>query len=73
MSSIDANSVSSIDGKTRFEAVERDDGNYLLRKFEKHYDSEEEASYEVECLSFSSGIFGSLKEALQEARRLIHL
>ena len=73
MNAIDANSVSSRDGKTRFEAVEGDDGNYSLRKFEKHYDTEEDVSYEVECLSFSSGIFGGLNEALKEARRLIHL
>lgn len=70
---MDAETISSRDGRTRIEAIERDDGNYSLRKFEKRYDTEENVSYEVECLSFSSGIYGSLKEALQEARRLILL
>ena len=57
---------------TRIIEVLRDtDGAYLLRKFSRRYDREEEKEYEIRELPDPCGRFGDLSTAIRKAKSLV--
>lgn len=58
-------------GKNIIEIVRDDKGAYLLLKFIRKYDSEEDKSYEVRELPDPSGRYESLESAIEEAKRIL--
>ncbi len=63
--------VASPDGLFRIEVVERSDGNYSLRRFEKRFDPEEKVHYEIRRLPDPDGLFADVGLAAIEANRLV--
>jgi len=60
-------------GKKIIEVVKDSNGSYLLHKFVRKYDSEEERTYEVREHPDPSGRFGDIESAVQEAKYLLGL
>lgn len=60
-------------GKRIIELVQDRDGSYLLQKFVRKYDSEEEKFYEVRELPDPSGRFGDFPSAVKEAKRMLRV
>ncbi len=60
-------------GKQIIEVVRDSDGSYLLHKFVRKYDSEEEKTYEVRERPDPTGRFGDLDSAVKEAKYLLGL
>jgi len=58
-------------GKRIIEVVRDSDGSYLLHKFIRKYDSEEEKSYEIREFPDPAGRFGDFDSAVREAKDLL--
>lgn len=58
-------------GKRIIEVVRDSDGTFLLHKFVRKYDSEEEKSYEIRELPDPIGRFGDFDNAVKEAKNLL--
>ena len=58
-------------GKRIIEVARDSDGSYLLLKFVRKYDSEEEKSYEIREYPDPTGRFGDFESAVKEAKDLL--
>jgi len=65
--------IQSSCGKQIIEVVRDSDGSYLLHKFVRKYDSEEEKAYEIRERPDPAGRFGDFESAAKEAKYLIGL
>ncbi|WP_148707055.1 hypothetical protein [Marinobacter sp. F3R11] len=65
--------ISSADGRQIFEVVQDNDGSYLLHKFVRKYDSEEDKSYEIREYPDPTGRFGDFDSAVKEAKNLLEI
>lgn len=63
--------VFSNSGEQIIEVVRGSDGSYMLHKFVRKYDSEEEKFYEVRELPNPAGICGDFSSAVKEAKRVL--
>ncbi|MBV1882729.1 MAG: hypothetical protein KUG82_13910 [Pseudomonadales bacterium] len=63
--------VSSVCGMRIIEITRDGDGSYLLRKFVRKYDAEEEKLYEIREYPDPAGRFGDFESAIQEARDIL--
>lgn len=61
--------VFSDSGEQIIEVVRYSDGSYMLHKFVRKYDSEEEKFYEVRELPNPTGRYGDFTSAINEAKR----
>lgn len=65
--------ICSDSGMQIVEVVQENDGSFMLRKFLRVYDPEEEKFYEVREFPDESSRFGELDVAVNEAKRLLGL
>lgn len=63
--------VSSDCGKRIIEVVRDSGGTYLLHKFVRKYDPEEEKSYEIREFPDPTGRFGDFDSAVKEAKNIL--
>jgi hypothetical protein len=63
--------IFSGDGARFIDVMQSKDGSYLLRKFVRKYDPDEERTYEVRELPDPAGRYGDVDAAVAEARRLL--
>jgi len=63
--------IHSACGKQVIEVMRDSDGSYILRKFVRKYDLEEEKSYEIRVLPDPVGRFGDFDSAVKEAKNLL--
>ena len=63
--------VFSDSGTQIIEIVRTEDGTYLLQKYVRKYDTEEETFYEIREYPDPSGRFGDLEIALKEAKNIL--
>ncbi|MFA5448780.1 MAG: hypothetical protein WC233_10960 [Sphaerochaeta sp.] len=63
--------VFSESGEKIIEVVRDSDGSYILHKFVRKYDSEEEKFYEVRELPNPTGKYGNFSSAVKEAKRVL--
>ena len=63
--------VISKNGKRIIAVFSRPDGCFVLREFSLRFDAEEEVEYQIEVFSNLSGLYGTLDEALREAKSII--
>ena len=67
------NRVVSSDGNSSIEVVSTDDNNYVLHKYVRRYDPEEEKHYEIRERPDPGGRYDDHALALQEAKRILGL
>ena len=58
-------------GEQIIEVVRDIDGSYMLHKFVRKYDTEEEKFYEVRELPNPTGRYGDFSSAVKEAKRVL--
>lgn len=63
--------ISSANGQRIIEVAQDNDGSYLLHKFVRKYDSEEDKSYEIREYPDPNGRFGDFDSAVKEAKSLL--
>ena len=63
--------ISSKCGNRFIDVVETEDGSYLLHKFARKYDSEEDKYYEIRELPDPGGRYGKLNAAISEGKRVL--
>ncbi len=63
--------VISGSGEQVIEIVRDGNGSYMLHKFVRKYDSEEEKFYEVRELPDPTGRYGDFSSAINEAKRVL--
>jgi hypothetical protein len=63
--------IFSDSGEQVIEVVRDSDGSYVLHKFIRKYDSEEEKFYEVRELPDPTGRYHDVDSAVKEAKRLL--
>lgn len=63
--------VLSDSGEQIIEVVRDSDGSFMLHKFVRKYDPEEEKFYEVRELPNPAGRYGDFSSAVKEAKRVL--
>lgn len=63
--------VFSRSGEKIIEVVQDDDASYVLHKFVRKYDAEEEIFYEVREFPNPAGRYGDFSSAVEEAKRIL--
>ncbi len=63
--------IFSSSGEQIIEVVRDIDGSYMLHKFVRKYDTEEEKFYEVRELPNPTGRYGDFSSAVKEAKRVL--
>ena len=65
--------ISSKDENQFIDILQAEDGAYILHKYVKKYDSEEECNYEVREFPDPTGRYGELGPAIYEAEKILKL
>lgn len=63
--------VTSDSGERIIEVMRDNDGSYILHKFIRKYDPEEETSYEIRAFPDPIGRYGDFDSAIKEAKYLL--
>jgi hypothetical protein len=65
--------ITSGDGLKFVEVFQHGDQSYVLRRFAKKFDPEEDVHYEIEILPHPASRFVDLQAAIDEAQRMVEV